>query len=39
MGKIVVSAERPVEAPADAVYRYLADMRDHHPRFLTWATI
>ena len=34
MAKIVVSAERPVEAPADAVYRYLADMRDHHPRFL-----
>jgi uncharacterized protein YndB with AHSA1/START domain len=34
MGKIVVCAERVVDAPADAVYRYIADMRDHHPRFL-----
>jgi uncharacterized protein YndB with AHSA1/START domain len=34
MAKIVVSAERTVEAPADAVYRYVADMRDHHPRYL-----
>ncbi len=34
MAKIVVSAERTVEAPADAVYRYIADMREHHPRFL-----
>jgi len=34
MGKIVVSAERVVDAPADTVYRYVADMRDHHPRFL-----
>ena len=34
MARIVVSAERVVEAPADAVYRYVADMRDHHPRFL-----
>ena len=23
-----------VDAPADRVYLYLADMRDHHPRFL-----
>jgi hypothetical protein len=23
-----------VDAPADAVYGYLADMREHHPRFL-----
>ena len=23
-----------MDAPADTVYRYLADMRDHHPRFL-----
>lgn len=30
----VVSAEGPVDAPADTVYRYLADMRGHHPRFL-----
>src|SRR5436190_6223147 len=37
MAKIVVSAERTVEAPADAVYRYVADMREHHPRFLPAA--
>ncbi len=29
-----VSAERTVDAPADRVYRYIADMREHHPRFL-----
>ena len=34
MARIVVCAERVVDAPADAVYRYVADMRDHHPRFL-----
>jgi uncharacterized protein YndB with AHSA1/START domain len=34
MARIAVSAERVVDAPADAVYRYVADMRDHHPRFL-----
>jgi uncharacterized protein YndB with AHSA1/START domain len=34
MAPIVVSAERVVDAPADAVYRYVADMRDHHARFL-----
>ena len=34
MGKIVVSAERVIDAPADMVYHYVADMRDHHPRFL-----
>jgi uncharacterized protein YndB with AHSA1/START domain len=28
-----VSAERTVDAPADTVYRYIADMREHHPRF------
>ena len=37
MAKIVVSAERTVEAPADAVYRYVADMREHHPRYLPAA--
>jgi hypothetical protein len=26
--------EAPVDAPADKVYGYLADMRDHHPHFL-----
>ena len=34
MARIAVSAEGTVEAPADAVYRYIADMREHHPRFL-----
>ena len=34
MAKIVVSAERVVAAPAEAVYRYVADMREHHPHFL-----
>jgi carbon monoxide dehydrogenase subunit G len=29
-----VSAERTVDAPADRVYRYIADMREHHPGFL-----
>ena len=33
----MVSAERAVEAPADAVYRYVADMREHHPHFLPSA--
>lgn len=34
MGTIHVSAERAVDAPANAVYGYIADMREHHPRFL-----
>jgi uncharacterized protein YndB with AHSA1/START domain len=34
MARNVVSAEATVDAPVDTVYRYLADMRDHHPRFL-----
>ncbi len=34
MGTIQVSAERGVAAGADAVYGYLADMREHHPHFL-----
>ncbi len=34
MGTIHVSAERAIDAPADTVYGYLADMREHHPRFL-----
>src|ERR1700736_371250 len=37
MAKIVVSAERAIDAPADVVYRYVADMRDHHPRYLPAA--
>lgn len=34
MAKIVVCAERAIDAPADVVYRYVADMRDHHPHLL-----
>jgi uncharacterized protein YndB with AHSA1/START domain len=34
MARNVVSAEATVDAPAETVYRYVADMRDHHPRFL-----
>jgi uncharacterized protein YndB with AHSA1/START domain len=30
----VVSAEGTVDAPAETVYRYIADMREHHPHFL-----
>jgi carbon monoxide dehydrogenase subunit G len=34
MGKVHVFAEGRVEAPPATVYGYLADMREHHPRFL-----
>lgn len=34
MGTIHVSAERVVDAPADTVYSYIADQREHHPHFL-----
>jgi uncharacterized protein YndB with AHSA1/START domain len=34
MAPIHVSAERTIDAPAETVYGYLADMREHHPRFL-----
>jgi hypothetical protein len=34
MAQIVVFAEGPVAAPPATVYGYLADMREHHPRFL-----
>lgn len=37
MATILVSAERTVDAPADAVYGYIADMRGHHPQFLPSA--
>jgi uncharacterized protein YndB with AHSA1/START domain len=33
MAKVEASAERTIDAPADAVYGYLADM-NQHPRFL-----
>ena len=34
MATIRVCAEHTVEAPASAVYGYIADMREHHPHFL-----
>ena len=34
MGTIQVLAERNIEADATTVYGYLADLRQHHPRFL-----
>jgi hypothetical protein len=34
VARIVVSAQSTVDAPSDTVYRYIADMREHHPRFL-----
>jgi len=34
MATILVSAQRTVDAPAGAVYGYVADMREHHPHFL-----
>lgn len=34
MGTLHVSAERVIQAAPDRVYRYVADMREHHPRFL-----
>jgi Polyketide cyclase / dehydrase and lipid transport len=34
MAKNVAGAEATVDAPADTVYGYIADMREHHPRFL-----
>jgi hypothetical protein len=37
MGRISISAEAPVGAPPEQTYRYLADMREHHPNFLSPA--
>jgi Polyketide cyclase / dehydrase and lipid transport len=34
MGKINVSADRTIGAPAQDVYSYIADHREHHPNFL-----
>ncbi len=34
MSRVEVSAERRVEASAETVYGYLADMVEHHPKFL-----
>ncbi len=37
MARIAVFAEGAVDAPAHTVYRYIADMREHHPHFLPAA--
>jgi polyketide cyclase/dehydrase/lipid transport protein len=37
MGTINVGAEREIAAPAEALYLYIADFREHHPRFLPEA--
>jgi uncharacterized protein YndB with AHSA1/START domain len=34
VGQIQVSAQRTIQVPADLVYRLIADMREHHHRFL-----
>jgi hypothetical protein len=34
MALLNVAAERSMEAPAQEVYRRIADFREHHPRFL-----
>jgi uncharacterized protein YndB with AHSA1/START domain len=34
MAMINVSAQRAIDAPPETVYGYLADMREHHPKFL-----
>ncbi len=34
MTMLHAAAEARIAAPADRVYRYLADFRNHHPRFL-----
>ena len=34
MGVIVVTAEKTVHAPAETVFGYIRDMREHHPKFL-----
>jgi hypothetical protein len=34
MSMICVAAQREVGAPAESVYQYLSNMREHHPNFL-----
>jgi Polyketide cyclase / dehydrase and lipid transport len=34
MAPLEVSSERAISAPAETVYGYIANMRDHHPNFL-----
>jgi uncharacterized protein YndB with AHSA1/START domain len=39
MGTINVSAERTIAAPAETLYGYIADNREHHPHFLPDAFV
>jgi uncharacterized protein YndB with AHSA1/START domain len=34
MAELRVTHERPIAAPAARVYQYIADLREHHPRWL-----
>jgi len=34
MAEILVTAGKTVNAPADTVFGYIRDMREHHPKFL-----
>ncbi len=34
MAEVRVTAEGSISAPAERVYHYLANYREHHPRFL-----
>ncbi len=34
MAQIRIAADRLIQAPAEKVYGYIADYREHHPRFL-----
>ena len=34
MAELRVTYERPIAAPAERVYQYIADLREHHPRWL-----
>jgi uncharacterized protein YndB with AHSA1/START domain len=34
MAELRVTAEREIAAPAETVYRCIADYQTHHPRFL-----
>ncbi len=34
MAELCATYERPISAPAERVYQYIADLREHHPRWL-----
>ncbi len=34
MAELRVTYEHPIAAPAERVYQYIADLREHHPRWL-----